>query len=194
MIPRITRLGAALAVVAAVALTPACAATTPPAAEPTASTAPTPETPAPEGTEAPSEPVDHGDPACDTIIGEAILAEYEEIGWTVQVEPFRLGEVELAEGLQCVWADYEGPAGDHLQIFGWAVVDDETAAEAQDALVAEGWIREDEPAGVYITENPETTIAPDAEGYGMTYLFADGWVKLADTKQSLLLIEWPPAA
>ena len=45
--------------------------------------------------------------------------------------------------------------------------------------------------GVYITEAKETTIAVDSEGYGMTYLFGDGWVKLADTKQGLLLIEWP---
>ena len=56
---------------------------------------------------------------------------------------------------------------------------------------SQGWVREDSAEGVYITESPETTIAVDEEGYGMTYLFGDGWVKLADTKQGLLLIEWP---
>lgn len=29
----------------------------------------------------------------------------------------------------------------------------------------------------------------DGEGYGMTYLFGDGWVKVADTKQGLVLVE-----
>ena len=90
-----------------------------------------------------------------------------------------------------MWADFEGPAGDHLQIFGWAPIAEEQAADAQASMVAQGWIREDSTEGVYITEPKETTIAVDEEGYGMTYLFAAGWVKLADTKQGLLLIEWP---
>ena len=46
-------------------------------------------------------------------------------------------------------------------------------------------------AGVYVTESPSTVIAPDENGYGITYLFADGQVTVADTKQGLLLIEWP---
>jgi hypothetical protein len=30
----------------------------------------------------------------------------------------------------------------------------------------------------------------DEDGYGMTYLFGDGWVTLSDTKQGLLLVTW----
>ena len=35
-----------------------------------------------------------------------------------------------------------------------------------------------------------TAVATDENGYGITYLFEAGAVKIADTKQSLLLIEW----
>ena len=31
----------------------------------------------------------------------------------------------------------------------------------------------------------------DAEGYGITYLFGDGWVTFSDTRQGLLLIQRP---
>jgi hypothetical protein len=74
---------------------------------------------------------------------------------------------------------------------GWAPITQDQAAEAQTTLVSQGWIREESPDGVYITEPKETTIAVDDEGYGMTYLFSADWVKLADTKQGLILIEWP---
>ena len=37
----------------------------------------------------------------------------------------------------------------------------------------------------------DTAVATDDEGYGLTYLFGDGWVKYADTKQSIALVEWP---
>ncbi|MGA7146930.1 MAG: hypothetical protein WBX17_00370, partial [Microbacterium sp.] len=73
----------------------------------------------------------------------------------------------------------------------WAPIVADAAVDAQADLVDQGWLREEAPNGVYITEAKETTIAVDADGYGMTYLFGDGWVKLADTKQGLLLIEWP---
>jgi hypothetical protein len=77
-----------------------------------------------------------------------------------------------------------------VQIFGWAPIDEDAAIESEESLVDEGWVREDSEEGVYITENPETTITADEDGYGMTYLFGDGWVKVADTKQGLLLITW----
>jgi hypothetical protein len=32
---------------------------------------------------------------------------------------------------------------------------------------------------------------PDDEGYGMTYLFSHGWVKVSSTKQGILLIADP---
>ena len=42
-----------------------------------------------------------------------------------------------------------------------------------------------------VTESADTAVATDDEGYGLTYLFGDGWVKYADTKQSIALVEWP---
>jgi hypothetical protein len=189
MTPRLPRLGAALVLAATAFLATACASGAP-APEPTTTSAstPTPTTPAPEPTE--TEPAVAQDPTCDTIIDPTVVADFESVGWSSQQERFYLGSLELPEGIQCKWADFEAPAGDHLTIYGWAPIDAATAADAQEALQAEGWVREDAAEGVYITENPETTIAPDENGYGMTYLFADGTVKLADTKQGLLLIVW----
>ncbi|MHC2998843.1 hypothetical protein [Microbacterium sp. HJ5] len=194
MFPPRHRIGAALLIALAATLATACAASTPPSTQPSETTASTPTTPAPEPTPTVSAAPEPGeDPTCETLIGADVVADFESIGWSAQAEKFYLGDVELAHGIQCVWADFEGPAGDHLQLFGWAPIESDQAGEAQTALVGQGWIREESEAGVYITEPKETTIAVDDEGYGMTYLFGAGWVKLADTKQGLLLIEWPAA-
>lgn len=195
MIPPRIRLGTtALVFAVTAAVLVGCAPEPAPAPSESASTAPTPSAtatePAPEAS-ASVEPV--GDPTCETIIPETTVTELGTIGWTVRADSLYVGALEVPEGLQCVWADFAGPAGDHLLIFGWGPIEDAAASSAQDELVSQGWVREEAEDGVYITENPETTIATDAEGYGMTYLFGDGWVKLADTKQGLLLITWPPA-
>jgi hypothetical protein len=49
---------------------------------------------------------------------------------------------------------------------------------------------EEVPEGLIVTESADTTVATDDQGYGLTYLFGDGWVKHADTKQGLLLVTW----
>ncbi len=186
----VTRLGAALVLAATALLATACSSSAP---DPESSATPTPTTapsaPTPEPTETAAAEAD--DPTCETIIPASTVADFASVGWTANAAPFYLGDLEITEGLQCVWADYDGPAGDHLQLFGWAPIDSGDAAAAQDSLVNQGWIREDSAEGVYITENPETTIATDENGYGMTYLFVAGAVKLADTKQGLILIDWP---
>lgn len=185
-------LAAAAALALAGLLVTACSAAPEPAAPDETPNAQTPSAPAPQagGTPEP-EPSSTEDPTCDTLIGADVVADFGSVGWTSRAEPFYIGSLEVADGLQCMWADFGGSAGDHAQMFGWARISPSDAADAQTALVDQGWIREDAPEGVYITESPETTITADAEGYGMTYLFGDGWVKLADTKQGLLLIEWP---
>ncbi|WP_251450138.1 hypothetical protein [Microbacterium sp. Marseille-Q6648] len=185
------RLGAALALTAAALLFAACASPQDPATAGEETATPVPvDTPA--ATPSGDPDVEPGaDPTCETLIPADMVAEFEEIGWTAQAQPFWVGEVQLTEGLMCVWADFDGPAGDHLQIFGWSEISDEDAAAAQEQLEAQGWIREEAEDGVYVTENPDTTIATDDEGYGLTYLFTDGTVTHADTKQGLVLIEWP---
>ena len=196
MITPFARLAVAIVLAATATLATACTAA--PAAEPEvaetvagtpSAPAPTPEPSAEPTTAAPTE-----DPTCETLISDQIVADFESVGWTARADPFYLGEHEIPEGLQCMWADFAGQAGDHVQIFGWAPISADDAADAQDDLVSQGWVREDADDGVYITQNPEMTIAPDAEGYGMTYLFGDGWVIVAETKQGLVLIEWPPGA
>lgn len=182
------RIGAVVTLAAILTVVSACSA---PAPQP--STSPTGDAPAasatPEPSEAaPTEPA--ADPTCETIIPASTVADFESISWSPQVGEFRVGVTALEGGIQCMWADFSGPATDHVQIFGWAPISSGDATTAQAELVAEGWVREDSPSGTYITENPDTTVATDENGYGMTYLFGDGWVKLADTKQGLLLVEW----
>ncbi len=185
------RAGAVAFVMLTAALLTACSGS--PQAEPQQTrAAPAPTAPESEPTPTPTaEPASTGDPTCETLIGPSVVADFESLGWTSQAEPFYIGSLEVVDGLQCVWADFDGPAGDHGQMFGWAQVSSEEAEPAQAELISQGWIREQAPEGVYVTESPDTRIATDDDGYGMTYLFGDGWVKLADTKQGLLLIEWP---
>lgn len=162
-----------------------------------ASPAPTTSQPAPvasvepEESEAPATP--SAAPACDTIISENAVASLTGLGWTSKQHDFVIGDVTLPDGVFCIWGDYTVPS-DHVQVYGWSEISDEDAATAQASLLASGWTREDGEAGIYVTENPEASMGVDENGYGMTYLFGDGWVKVADTKESLLFVEWPPVS
>ncbi|MFD5214628.1 hypothetical protein [Microbacterium sp. NPDC058345] len=180
------------ALLAVVALT-ACSASAPsdaagtPKPKPTAS-----ETPAPAGTTEPVNqptPTPSAEPACDTVITEGTVEALTSQGWTAKQEEFRIGETVLDGGLVCLWSDYS-TASDHGQMYGWAPLDVASADAAQRTLQSEGWLRSAEGDSVYLTEDPEHAIATDDEGFGMTYEFGDGWVKVSDTKQGLLLIDW----
>ncbi len=77
-----------------------------------------------------------------------------------------------------------------MQIFGWAPIDDATVRgerKTSSPRLEAGERRH----GDYVTENPTGSAGRGADGYGLTYLFGDGWVKFADTRQSLLLVETP---
>jgi hypothetical protein len=187
---RLARLSAVVLIAASAGFATACAAT-PSATESPSSAAPVPSSPTPEPSAAATSAPD-ADPACDTIIPASVVSEFEGLGWTVHAEPLRINGVPVSDGLQCTWGDFT-IATDHVQIFGWAPIASDAATKAQSDLVSSGWSREDGPAGTYITEDPSTAIATDADGFGLTYLFGDGWVKYADTKQGLLLVQWPPA-
>lgn len=180
------------AAAAAFALTAILVACSGPTTDETAPT-PTASQPAPEAsvepvqTDAPETPA--AEPACDTIVSPGTVKALTDAGWTFEEKEFVIGGVPLPDGLLCFWADYT-VASDHGQLYGWSEMDAADAATAQSALLAEGWRREDGPEGVYVTENPQYAMGTDEDGYGMTYLFGDGWVKFADTKQGLILIEW----
>ncbi|UWF78369.1 MULTISPECIES: hypothetical protein [Microbacterium] len=185
------RIPAALGVLALLAGLAACAAAAPPARETSGpSSAPREDLPAvttaPEPVETTTPPTE---PTCETLISPATVEALTAQGWTAKEKEFRIGAMPPLEGgMLCLWSDYS-TASDHGQMYGWAPIDAVTAAEAQQTLLAEGWLRDDDTSGVYITEDPQYAIAVDDEGYGMTYLFGDGWVTFADTKQGLLLIE-----
>lgn len=188
-----TRRAAALVAIAVAGLALAgCASEAPAPAEEPAGGAAT-SAPAPDATVAPepqSTPTPAAEPTCETIISPYVVAEFDDLGWEARQDPFVLGATELPGGLQCIWGDLS-VASDHVQMYGWAPVDAETATAAQSTLEAEGWVRLEESGVVYLTENPEWVVMADDEGYGMTYEFGAGWVAMSDTKQGLEIIEWP---
>lgn len=178
---------AAGALVLLVALT-ACGAPADPHASPTpnaVSPSPAP-SPGPVGSSASEAPAEL---TCESMISAGTVSVFTEMGWTAQSKEFVVGGVELTDGLLCFWADYS-VASDHGQLYGWAALTAEDAEQAQSGLLAEGWKREDGADGVYFTEDPQYAMGLDEDGYGMTYLFGDGWVRFADTRQGLILIEW----
>ncbi|MGW9156306.1 hypothetical protein [Microbacterium sp. NPDC055665] len=172
-----------------VALT-ACGAPAEPPATPTPTAeavAPSPvATPEPASSSAPERPAEL---TCESMISEGTVSAFTDMGWTAQPKEFVVGGEELTDGLLCFWADYS-VASDHGQLYGWSALSTEDAAQAQAGLLAEGWKREDGSDGVYFTEDPRYAMGLDEDGYGMTYLFGDGWVRFADTRQGLILIEW----
>lgn len=184
------RLSAGAAVVTALLVLTACAAGTA-EAEPSQAPSPVASSPTAESSATPTEtPSPAGEPTCEAIIPETTVADYNSVGWSAQAAPFTITGEEIPGGIECVWANFDGPASDQLHIYGWAPIEQSRADEARERLQAEGWTVEDAPEGVYVTEPAETAVATDENGYGITYLFEAGAVKIADTKQSLLLIEW----
>ena len=187
-LPRTRTIIGATALVAALALTSCAASPDPAPTAPSQNAAPS-STPTPTPTKI--TPVERPeDLSCETLIAPDVVAAFVEAGWEAQEDVFRIGSREFPDGLWCIW----GAAGDvtaSLQIYGWAGIDPAEAEEAQAELTDGGWVAEETPDGVYVTENPDTTVATDDDGYGMTFLFGDGWVAVADTKEGLLVIEPP---
>lgn len=178
---------AAGALVLLVALT-ACGAPAGPQASPTSDAVRPSPAPSPEPVSS-SVPETPGELTCESMISAGTVSVFTDMGWTAQSKEFVVGGVALTDGLLCFWADYS-VASDHGQLYGWAALSPEEAAEAQAGLLDEGWKREDGTDGVYFTEDPQYAMGLDDDGYGMTYLFGDGWVRFADTRQGLILIEW----
>ena len=211
----LARLVAAASIASLAVLATACSSAAP-GAEPSQSAkpgtaAPTEPSSAPDA--GPSEPTAIA-PTCENIVSESTVEQFGEAGWAPkppdimlgQKQPdgafcvrgdllrpgrdFMIGETQL-DGAFCVWGDYSGPGSDNVAILGWSPLSKAEASEAQNELIDAGWIREDAGNETYITENPDYAIAVDENGYGMTYLFGDGWVSVADSKQALQLINAP---
>ncbi|RLK49426.1 hypothetical protein [Microbacterium telephonicum] len=188
-LPRLVLAAAASAVL--VGSLAACATTAPAPAETAGSPTPSVSAIGPTSTPtATSTAVAAGDLTCDTLIAADTLAQFEAQKWTSQQGAFAIGDVEYDDGIACTWGDFTVASGNVI-IFGWAPIDADEATAARAALQAEGWRIEEGPDGDYLTEDPNQSLTLDENGYGMTYLFGDGWVTMADTKQNLLLIERP---
>lgn len=194
---RATRSRVSAIAIAGVVVTLALAGCTSPAPAPATAgeqptaTAAAPDASTPEPSASPTaEETPPPDPTCENIIPQATADDFRSIGWTSQEDAFRIGATALDDGIQCKWGDTK-IASDRVQIFGWAPIDDDTARSAQKDLVAAGWKVEKDADGTYITENPEWLNGRGADGYGLTYFFGDGFVKLADTRQSLILVQSP---
>lgn len=183
------RLAAVAVAVAAASALVACAPASHSSARTTAPRAGS--TAAPTAPAASGKPVTSGKPTCEGIIPSTTVDAFKKVGWSSQEEPFQIVDQQLPDGIECRWADFS-VASDNLQIFGWAPITKAQAQTARDALVASGWhVLDGTTDGTYITEDKSTAVSTDDQGYGMTYLFGDGWVKVADTKQGLLLVDWP---
>lgn len=130
-----------------------------------------------------------GEPlTCENMISEATVEALTEQGWTFKEQELQIGETPVEGGLLCSWADYT-TASDHGQMYGWGPISEQLARTAESGLERDGWLRSSADGRTYLTEDPAYAIAKDDDGFGMTYEFGDGWVKFADTKQGLLLIE-----
>ncbi|QLD13110.1 hypothetical protein [Microbacterium oleivorans] len=175
----------AVASAAVLALVTGCSSPAPAATAPPAEAAPSSPVATPQETA--SEPA-LPDPTCENIIREASFAELEAQGWEYEQEPFLIADDEIEGGVSCVWTNAAEPGGNILQ-FGWAPLTAAETTDAQSALEAQGWIREEAADGVYLTEDPAFALNIDADGYGMTYFFGEGYVQVADVKQGLVIIE-----
>ncbi len=178
-----------------VAVTTACAATptlptgTPGGEQPAPGGPSQPvETPAPEQTVG---PVDPADVECETLLDADLVTDLTTRGWTPREDPFFLGDIELTDGISCTWGDFSAETGDNLLLFAWSPITPEQTTAAMTTLRSEGWRVEEGAEGTYVTEDPDQAIAVDDDGYGITYLFGDGWVTLSDTRQGLVLIHRP---
>ncbi len=138
----------------------------------------------------PEEPAEPEVPTCDTLLPATLVAQFEEMGWSYQESELFGVDAPLPESIQCTWGDFESRSSEAVQIYAWSPIDSTTATAMQDALVAQGWTREVDGETVYITAGDRSTVV-DENGYGMTYKFVAGSVSYADTKQGLLLLQWP---
>lgn len=164
---------------------PAPTPTQPPSSSATAQpTTPVTTTPVDEET-----PASDAEPTCETIITSGTVDALTSQGWTSEQQQLRIGETLVEGGVLCMWADFS-TASDHGQMYGWGALDAPTAKAAQANLQRDGWLRSSEGDFIYFTEDPAYAISTDEDGFGMTYEFGEGWVKFADTKQGLLLIDW----
>jgi hypothetical protein len=146
--------------------------------------APQPGTTAPAGDATGGAP--DAPPTCSTIIPATLVADFEEYGLTAIEEPFAFGDpatTTIEGGITCKWGNPDVPTDHGVQIYGWAPMDEAGHRKWAAFLTEQGWKPSKGDALEYFGD-------PFAEG-GMTYAFGDGFVIVADTRDSLPLVSFP---
>ncbi len=189
------------------------AATSAPTAPPPTSQVETPQPdPAPEHT------ADMPDLTCETLISEAVSTTLLDQGWKPSQAPLHIAETEVPDGMLCTWGPADVIVGTEGQMYGFGLLDEKLSAQAQEQLTKQKWTSEKTDEGVYMSAPaappappapapssstaaspgatatpaaPATTTAPPASAAmdGFTYLFGDGWVKFADKRDGIILIQ-----
>jgi hypothetical protein len=124
------------------------------------------------------------EPTCEGILPAETVAAFTDTGWTSRQDPFYVGNIEMSGGLQCVWGNPE-VASDDVQVYGWAPLTSDLAAQVTTELTDQGWTKSAGDDAVVFT-------SPDDGGMSMAYRLTDDEITVSDTEQGLLLIEWPP--
>ncbi len=122
---------------------------------------------------------------CDSMLIAGTVEQFAEVGWTSRQDPFYVDNIQLPGGIQCIWGDPEVPS-DNVQVYGWAPVTADLAAQVTTELTGQGWKKTADGTATVFTP-PENT------PMGLAYRLSDGGISVSDTTQGLLLVEWPPA-
>ncbi|QAY61079.1 hypothetical protein ET475_14520 [Microbacterium protaetiae] len=144
------------------------------------------------GSQVTSAPSQNAEPTCDTILPSDTVEDFVDAGWAARQDPFYVGNIELSDGIQCTWGDPK-VASDQVQVYGWAPLSAQQSDEITTELIDSGWEKIDGDGVVYLTAPEEMIMSRDEDGYGMTYRLSDHDIAVSDTKQGLLLVEWPPS-
>lgn len=147
--------------------------------------------PTPSSTAGPS-PAAIPAPTCAGILSPATVHALTKTGWTARQDPFYIGNTRMAGGIQCTWGDPRHPTDD-VQVYGWAPTTAARTAAAAKELTATGWRKVTDDQDTCYTAAGDMITGADSDGFGMTYCFTADHVTVADTRQGLLLVQWPPA-
>lgn len=133
--------------------------------------------------------------SCEALLPATMVESLTARGWSSVAAPFYIDSTELPGGISCTWGELGTTSTNVVQLYGWAPIEHAEAARLEAELLAEtrggGWRKETSDQGTYVTAQDPSQGTVDSDGYGLTYLFGDGWVTFSDTKQGLLLITPP---
>ena len=125
----------------------ACSTGPAPSPTPTTTESAPPAAPVETPDASPSATAEASAPSCDTLISASLVDELTSYGWTSRGDDFLVGATVVEGGLQCTWADFDGPATDNLLVFGWAPIAASEATRLQADLIGQSWLREDGAQG-----------------------------------------------